>query len=74
MGTDMIKEHKLMGWAQLIGGIAGLLFFMMSYDLKYPVLIYALVFLAMGYQHIVSQTLIYFYEKNALRNLTFLCK
>jgi len=51
----MVQEHTLMGWAQLVGGIAGLLLFMMSYDLKYPVLIYALVFLAMGYQHVASK-------------------
>ena len=51
----MVKEHTLMGWAQLGGGILGLLFFLLSYDLKYPVLIYALVFIAMGYQHIASK-------------------
>jgi len=56
----MVKEHVLVsGWAQLVGGIAGLLFFMMSGQTPsyttYPILIYALVFIAMGYQHVSSK-------------------
>lgn len=55
----MVKEHALMGWAQLVGGIAGLLFFMLSGQeasyTTYPMLIYALVFVAMGYQHVSSK-------------------
>ena len=56
----MVKEHVLVsGWAQLVGGIAGLLFFMMSGQTPsyttYPILIYALVFVAMGYQHVASK-------------------
>ena len=51
----MVKEHTLMGWAQLVGGILGLLVFMMGYDIKYPIIIYALIFIAMGYQHVASK-------------------
>lgn len=53
----MVKEHTLMGWAQLGGGILAflLVLFMQGVDLKWPVLLFALIFIAMGYQHIASK-------------------
>ena len=47
--------HRLMGWAQMLAGILALLLILKDANVIYPVIIFALVFIAMGLEHVQNK-------------------
>jgi hypothetical protein len=48
------KSHNLMGYAELLTGVLGILL-VMKQNIPFAVIMYALMFLAMGIQHVQSK-------------------
>ncbi len=48
------KTHNLMGYAQLLTGVLGILL-VMKQNIPFAVILYALMFLTMGIQHVQSK-------------------